>query len=237
MTKLNLPHKFVLWSFCQRIIPFRAWEKELKRSPWVPMSAASFHPPDPPPSLSLKPSDKEANHWRLNVSNSFSKPGSNVTVIIPPVISMKACKHLQMEECCTYNLGMYDAAVYLMEKKKKPVMFIGCPSCSKTTPLMVKLKKLVRNRKVLSTPWTCENHSLHGAVGAVSRVCCCLRLCLLGQMQPKANKMIYHLTALNLMICNCRMKYLYEFPTSPIKTVETRIDTQTTGSPCARLFS
>ena len=31
---------------------------------------------------------------------------------------MKACKHLQMEECCTYNLGMYDAAVYLMEKKK-----------------------------------------------------------------------------------------------------------------------
>lgn len=75
------------------------------------MSAASFHPPDPLPSLSQKPSDKEANHWRLNVSNSFSKPGSNVTIIIPSVISMNARKHLQMEECCTYNLGMCDAAV------------------------------------------------------------------------------------------------------------------------------
>ena len=95
-------------------------------------------PPDPPPSLSQKPSDKEANHWRLNVSNSFSKPGSNITIIIPSVISMKARKHLQMEECCTYNLGVCDAAVYLKKKKKQqPVMFIGCPSCSKTTPLLV----------------------------------------------------------------------------------------------------
>lgn len=31
---------------------------------------------------------------------------------------MKARKHLQTEECYTYNLGMCDAAVYL--KKKKP---------------------------------------------------------------------------------------------------------------------
>lgn len=76
-------------------------------------------PPDPPPSLSQKSSDKEANHWRLNVSNSFSKPGSKVTVIIPFVISTKARKHLQMEECYTYNLGMCDAAVYLKKKKQQ----------------------------------------------------------------------------------------------------------------------
>ena len=31
---------------------------------------------------------------------------------------MKARKHLQMEECCTYNLGVCDAAVYLKKKKK-----------------------------------------------------------------------------------------------------------------------
>ena len=81
-------------------------------------------PPDPPPSLSQKSSDKEANHWRLNVSNSFSKPGSKVTVIIPFVISTKARKHLQTEECYTYNLGMCDAAVYLKKKKNKTTCYI-----------------------------------------------------------------------------------------------------------------
>lgn len=114
-------------------------------------------------------------------------------------------------------------------------MFIDCcPSCSKKTPLLVQLKKLVRNRK--SFPHWERVKTILLAAEAVSRVCC-LRLCLLGQMQPKANKMTYRLTTLNLMICNCRMKYLYEFPTSHIKTVETRIGTQTTESQRAHLFS
>lgn len=47
--------------------------------------------------------------------NSFSKPGPNFTVTLPPVISMKAHKHLQMEEHHTYNFGMCNAAVYLMK--------------------------------------------------------------------------------------------------------------------------
>lgn len=62
--------------------------------------------------------------------------------------------------------------------------------------------------KVLSTPRTCANHSLNRAAVAISRVCCCLRLCLLGQRQPKANKIIYRLTTVNLVICNRRIKYL-----------------------------
>lgn len=163
----------------------------------------SAHIPSPsPPKM---PSYTEANHSRLNVSNPFSKPGPNLTVIFPSVISMKAHKHLQMEEHRTYNFGMCNAAVYHM---KKPVMFIYCcPSCSKTTPLLGKLKKLVRT-KVLSTPEACEHYSLNRAVVAVSRVCCCLRVCLLGQFQPKANKMIYHLTSLNLVMRNCRIKHL-----------------------------
>lgn len=159
----------------------------------------------PPPSPPEMPSYTEANHWHLNVSNSFSKPGSNVTVIVPSVISMKAHKHLQMEEHRTYCLGMCNAAMYLMNKT---VMLTDCcPSCSKKTPLLVQLKKLMRNRK--SFPHWERVKTILLAAEAVSRVCC-LRLCLLGQMQPKANKMTYRLTTMNLMICNCRMKYLYE---------------------------
>ena len=139
MTKLNLLHKFVLWSSCQRIIPLRAWGK---RSEMLSFGTDVRRPPPSPPEM---PSYTEANHWHLNVSNSFSKPGSNVTVIFPPVISTKAHKHLQMEEYRTYCLGMCNAAMYLM---KKTVMFIDfCPSCSKKTPLLVQLKKLLRNRK------------------------------------------------------------------------------------------
>lgn len=51
---------------------------------------------------------------------------------------------------------------------------------------------------------------------AVSRVCCCLRVCLLGQFQPKANQMVEHLTSLNLVTRNCRIKHLDSFPTSHV---------------------
>ena len=37
---------------------------------------------------------------------------------------MKARKHLQMEECCTYNLGVCDAAVYLKKKKKTTTCYV-----------------------------------------------------------------------------------------------------------------
>lgn len=112
----------------------------------------------PPPSPPKMPSYTEANQSRLNASNSFPKPGPNFTVIFPSVISMKAHKHLQMEERHTYNSGMCNAAVYLM---KKTVMFIYCcPSCSKTTPLG-KAEETSEKPKVLSTPPTCENLSLN----------------------------------------------------------------------------
>lgn len=177
-------------------------EEEFKGSDLVQTAKRPPHPTPPPPAR--VPSYTEGNPSPLNVSDSFSKPGLHVTVISPSVISVTAQKHLQAEEPHTYNLGTGNAAVEL-RKRNTCSVYTLLSFLFKDNTTRGKVGETSEKQKVRSTAWAGANYSLHGAV---SRVSGCLRLCPLGQMQPKANKMIYHLTAFNVMKRNCRITYL-----------------------------
>lgn len=70
-----------------------------------------------------------------------------------------------MEEHCTYNFGMCNAAVYLM--KKLLCLFLLSFLFKDNTTLGI-AEEISEKQKVLSTPRTCENYSLNRDVVAVS---------------------------------------------------------------------
>lgn len=89
-----------------------------------------------------------------------------------------------MEEHGTYNFGMCNAAVYLM--KTLLCLFLLYFLFKDNTTLGL-AEETSEKQKIFSIPRTCANYSLNRAAVAVSRVCS-LRLGLLEQIQPEANK-------------------------------------------------
>lgn len=155
MTKLNLPAQIWALKFLQRDHSFEGMIK--RRNEMLSFGTNVCTPPPSPPQML---SYAEANQSCLNVLNSFSKPGPNFTVLFPSVISMKAHKHIRMEEHHIIILTILGCVRQLCILWKHCYVYILLSFLFKDHTSLGEAEETREKPKVLSTPGTCANHSL-----------------------------------------------------------------------------